>query len=423
VINKATPILSVTNSPIIFDGAPHAATVTASVAGSVSNILTGGAATQTAVGTYVVTADFTSSDPNYSDLTGASAGNLVISAKIVPTLSTTSGPFTYDGAPHAATVTASVAGTVSNVQYNGSATVPTNAGTYIVTADFLPTDTVTYETLIGASAGSITINKATPTLSITNSPVTFNGAPHAATVTGSVAGVASNILTGGAATQTAIGTYAVTADFAPTDSANYNPLTGASAGNFVISAGAAIFADVPDGAFAKSFIESVYFAGVTGGCTTSPLNYCPNLSVTRAQMAVFLLRAKHGNTYVPPAATGTMFGDVQAGDFAAAYIEAMANEGITGGCGNGNFCPNTAVTRAQMAVFLLRAKNGNTYVPPTATGTMFTDVPTSGFAAAYIEALATAAITGGCGGGNFCPDVEVTRAQMAVFLVKTFNLP
>jgi uncharacterized repeat protein (TIGR02543 family) len=183
------------------------------------------------------------------------------------------------------------------------------------------------------------------------------------------------------------------------------------------------FADVPPSYWANNFIVRLYNAGVTGGCTTSPLNYCPESVVTRAQMAVFLLRAKYGNTYVPPAATGTMFGDVQAGDFAAAYIEAMANEGITGGCGNGNFCPNTAVTRAQMAVFLLRAKNGNTYVPPAPTGTMFTDVPTSGFAAAYIEALATAAITGGCGGGNFCPDVEVTRAQMAVFLVKTFNLP
>ena len=70
---------------------------------------------------------------------------------------------------------------------------------------------------------------------MTNSPVTYDGAAHAATVSGSVAGVVSNILTGGSATQTNIGTYPVTADFAPTDSANYNSLTGASAGNFVIS--------------------------------------------------------------------------------------------------------------------------------------------------------------------------------------------
>ena len=39
------------------------------------------------------------------------------------------------------------------------------------------------------------------------------------------------------------------------------------------------------------------------------------------------------------------------------------------------------------------------------------------------EQLASEGITGGCGTGIYCPDADVTRAQMAVFLVKTFNLP
>jgi hypothetical protein len=75
-----------------------------------------------------------------------------------------------------------------------------------------------------------------------------------------------------------------------------------------------------------------------------------------------------------------------------------------------------------MAVFLLRAEHGSSYVPPPATG-IFTDVPADYWAAAWIERLAAEGITGGCGNGNFCPGVTVTRDQMAVFLVKAFNLP
>jgi hypothetical protein len=100
----------------------------------------------------------------------------------------------------------------------------------------------------------------------------------------------------------------------------------------------------------------------------------------------------------------------------------MANEGITGGCGGGNFCPNAPVTREQMAVFLLVAEHGTGYTPPPAAG-LFSDVPASNGFAKWIEQLAAEGITGGCGGGKFCPKTSVTRAQMAVFLVAAFNLP
>jgi len=183
------------------------------------------------------------------------------------------------------------------------------------------------------------------------------------------------------------------------------------------------FADVPVGAFGQTYIESVNTAGITSGCSTIPRLYCPNTSVTRAQMAIFLLRSIHGATYSPPAATGTVFTDVPAGAFAAAWIEQLAAEGITSGCGGGNYCPNSPITRASMAIFLLRAEHGSAYAPPAATGTVFTDIPAGAFAAAWIEQLAAEAITSGCGGGNYCPNTAVSRASMAVFLVKTFNLP
>jgi calcineurin-like phosphoesterase family protein/fibronectin type III domain protein/S-layer family protein len=184
-----------------------------------------------------------------------------------------------------------------------------------------------------------------------------------------------------------------------------------------------IFADVPVGYWAKQYIETLYAVGITGGCGVSPLNYCPTAHVTRAQMAVFLLRAKHGSNYSPPAASGVLFQDVPSSYWAAAWIEELAAEGITQGCGSDNYCPETVVTRDQMAVFLLRTKHGSSYAPPVASGTLFADVPVSYWAAAWIEQLVVEGITAGCGSGDYCPTQSVARDQMAVFLVRTFNLP
>jgi hypothetical protein len=61
-------------------------------------------------------------------------------------------------------------------------------------------------------------------------------------------------------------------------------------------------------------------------------------------------------------------------------------------------------------------------IPPAPTGTVFSDVPAGHWAGAYIEALVAEGITGGCGAGVYCPDSPVTRAEMAVFLTKTFGL-
>jgi hypothetical protein len=140
-------------------------------------------------------------------------------------------------------------------------------------------------------------------------------------------------------------------------------------------------------------------------------------------MAVFLLRAKYGSTYEPPPVDGsTGFSDVPPTYWAAAWIKQLAAESITGGCGTGVYCPLKPVTREQMAVFLLRAKYGSAFVPADAVG-VFADVPISSPFASWIEKLAEDGITGGCGGENYCPKTAVTRAQMAVFLDKAFDIP
>jgi predicted outer membrane repeat protein len=187
-----------------------------------------------------------------------------------------------------------------------------------------------------------------------------------------------------------------------------------------------LFADVPvtGKEWMEPWIEAFYYAGITTGCNPSPLSYCPENQVTRAEMAVFLLRAKHGAGYVPPAPTHD-FADVPVTgkEWMEPWIEQFYAEGITTGCGGGNYCPENNVTRAEMAVFVLRALNGGGYTPPAATHT-FADVPVTGkeWMEPWIDQFAAQGITTGCGGGNYCPENNVTRAEMAVFIDRAYGL-
>ena len=182
------------------------------------------------------------------------------------------------------------------------------------------------------------------------------------------------------------------------------------------------FLDVPQGDIFHSYVETVFRNGITAGCGGGL--YCRNNPVTRAQMAVFLLKGLLGSSYIPPAATGAIFADVHIGDFAADWIEDLYNRGITGGCGNGNYCPGSPVTRQQMAVFLLKTEHGSSYTPPNCLG-VFDDVACPSTFADWIEQLYAEGITGGCSTNPllYCPIASNTRGQMAVFLTKTLSLP
>jgi hypothetical protein len=107
------------------------------------------------------------------------------------------------------------------------------------------------------------------------------------------------------------------------------------------------FTDIAGSAF-RSDIEWLYLEGITGGCSTS--SFCPSLSVTRAQMASFIARALD-----LPAASHDYFTDDNGLSHEAA-INSVAEAGIAAGCGDGRFCPSQSVTREQMASFLVRAR-------------------------------------------------------------------
>ena len=200
----------------------------------------------------------------------------------------------------------------------------------------------------------------------------------------------------------------------------YNP-GGDSAPSNEACGLAVTFKDVAGAHWAWRYIETLVAHGVTAGCGAG--NYCPDGPITRAEMAVFLLKAKFGGSHVPPAPSGAVFDDVPASHWAAAWIEDLNGEGITAGCGGDNYCPESPVTRAQMAVFLLRTKYGPNWLPPGVGATGFGDVPASHWAAAWIAKLAQDGITTGCGPAAFCPESPVTRAQMAVFLVRALGWP
>jgi parallel beta-helix repeat protein len=191
-------------------------------------------------------------------------------------------------------------------------------------------------------------------------------------------------------------------------------------GAFEVGSG---FLDVPTSHVLYPFVEALVRRGVTGGCSVTPPLYCPETAVTREQMSVFLLRAKEGEVYLPPACTTPPFADVPCSSPFARWIAELARRNVTGGCGGGNYCPTLVVPREQMAVFLLRTLMGPAYVPPACTTPVFTDVPCSSAFSPWINDLFARGIAGGCGGGNFCPGSVVTRGQMSVFLGATFSLP
>jgi glucose/arabinose dehydrogenase len=163
------------------------------------------------------------------------------------------------------------------------------------------------------------------------------------------------------------------------------------------------FVDIVGSPF-EADINWLVAEGITTGCATNPPRYCPSNPVTRAQMASFLVRALD-----LPAATTDHFSDDET-SIHEADINALADAGITTGCGGGRYCPSASVSRAQMASFLVRA-----FALAPWTGDFFTDDETS-IHEADINALAAAGITTGCTATTYCPTQAVTRAQMAAFL-------
>lgn len=181
-----------------------------------------------------------------------------------------------------------------------------------------------------------------------------------------------------------------------------------------------LFRDVPVGYWAVEYIAQISAAGITNGCGNE--RYCPKASVTRAQMAAFLVRAID-EVNLPAGCSGAPpFRDVARSSWACSYIERLSELQITDGCGGGNYCPESLVPRDQMAAFLVRAVDGEPPADYCGGVAPFADVPASSWACGYIKRLRELGITTGCGNGNYCPSELVNRAEMAAFIARAFQL-
>jgi hypothetical protein len=193
----------------------------------------------------------------------------------------------------------------------------------------------------------------------------------------------------------------------------------------------ALFSDVAQNNQFFTFIGKISARGVTLGCGLDGQGgrlFCPTDSVTREQMAAFIMRSL--GEFNPPTPPTQRFADVPPSNPFYAFIDRLAELGITLGCGtNGQgqpiYCPAAFVTREQMAAFLMRARGE--FNPPIPPQQRFADVPPSNPFYAFIDRLAELGITLGCGTNGqgqliYCPADFVSREQMAAFLVRAFGL-
>ncbi|NOZ95387.1 MAG: S8 family serine peptidase [Acidobacteria bacterium] len=199
------------------------------------------------------------------------------------------------------------------------------------------------------------------------------------------------------------------------------------------------FADVPDSRWEYPAIETLYHHGLTAGCGSG--NFCPDVEINRQEMAVQILRAMG---VVDQPVWENIFSDMPACDPDPAvfcwsrWAEELFRQGISAGCsynpatGERRFCPLKTLPRREMAVQILRSL-GVTNQPVWED--IFSDMPACDPDPAvfcwsrWAEEYFRRGITAGCyynttsGERRFCPLGPVPRSHMAVFLVRSFDLP
>lgn len=183
------------------------------------------------------------------------------------------------------------------------------------------------------------------------------------------------------------------------------------------------FTDVAQKHWAKSWIEEAFILGIMPEDDLLHFKFNPERSVTRAETAKHLLQTIKGTDFYPPKPKH-IFDDMKYKDNEE-WAEEFYNKGIAAGCSQKplKFCPDDFVTRAEMAVFILKAiHEGESYSPPydPEQKPIFADLQADNWKRKWAEALYKEKLTSGCATKplRFCPDDKVKRSEMAVFLLK-----
>lgn len=217
VIAKAASVTTVTGGTFTYDGNPHAASVSVTGAGGLSETGTPtysgscSSAPTNVAETTACTASFTyAGDANH---TGSGDADTITINKASATISLSGLTQTYDGAAKSATVTTNPTGVAHSVTYEGSSTPPTNAGSYAVVASIIDPN------YSGVDAnGTLTINRAEPGIVISNTSQVYDGSAKAVTVNVTPALSYTVIYEGSPTAPTEAGTYNVVVTV---DTANY----------------------------------------------------------------------------------------------------------------------------------------------------------------------------------------------------------
>ncbi len=176
------------------------------------------------------------------------------------------------------------------------------------------------------------------------------------------------------------------------------------------------FSDISNDGYLWAFdsIVSLYSHGITEGYPGG--EYRPERDVSRAEMAVYLARmlglSVSGCAQAP-------FSDVSSGEWSCPYIAAIKNAGITTGYPDNSYKPSAPVKRLEMAVFLTRALGLS---PVECSSPPFSDVPEDAWYCKYVNAIKSAGITTGYPDGTYKPQKHVTRAEMAVYIMRGLGL-
>ncbi len=165
------------------------------------------------------------------------------------------------------------------------------------------------------------------------------------------------------------------------------------------------------GHWAETSIDWAFSTAITPGCPTGGVaagSTCPELDVTRDEMAQFMWRSRGQ----PVPTTTAPFEDVAAEATYATAVDWLAEQQITLGCTTTTYCPEGTVTRAEMAAFLWRLEGSPEGSPPAGFG----DVPADSFYDDAADWLLASGTTTGCTNTTYCPQGLVTRAEMFTFL-------
>jgi hypothetical protein len=187
-----------------------------------------------------------------------------------------------------------------------------------------------------------------------------------------------------------------------------------------------VFADVPESAPFFDYTNLMYASGISTGCGSSPLEYCPSQPLTRRQMAALVVSAldhlDRSTGALPQGyTTAPYFQDVPATDPSFPFVQRLADLGLTGGCSAARYCPSSTITHGEMAKVMvlgwMRSSNLTSFT--SAPAPYFTDVATTDAFFPYVQKMRDMGFWTGCSATEYCTSSPVLQSDMSALVMRS----